>query len=88
MSWDTLKSLYSDVETYTRQLKDLEQYVKDHPKEPDAKFLLAYHSLTLEQPEAAIPLLEDVVAQQPKDQLSAQILKVLKTPPQEGASPP
>src|SRR5262249_54060922 len=88
MSWDTLKSLYPDVQTYTKQLQDLEQYVKEHPKEPDAKFLLAYHSLTLEQPEAAIPLLEEVVQLQPKDQLSAQILKVLKSPPQEGAQPP
>jgi hypothetical protein len=62
-------------------------WAQDHPKEPDAKFLLAYHSLTLEQPEAAIPLLEEVVALQPKDQLSAQILKVLKAPPKEDAKP-
>jgi hypothetical protein len=48
---------------------------------------LAYHSLTLEQPEAAIPLLEDVVKLQPKDQLSAAILKALKPPPQEEAKP-
>jgi TolA-binding protein len=86
-SWDTLKSLYPDVDTYTRQLRDLEAYAKENPKAADARFLLAYHSLVLNQPEAAAKVLEQVVALQPQDQLSAQILKSLKSPPPAADQP-
>ncbi|QVL30769.1 hypothetical protein KIH39_18185 [Telmatocola sphagniphila] len=77
--WDTLRSLYADPETYTQQLRDLEKYRIDHPTEPAAAFLLAYHYLVLNYPEQASQMLEKVVKMQPNDLLAAQMLKTLKT---------
>jgi tetratricopeptide (TPR) repeat protein len=81
--WDTLKSLYPDVDTYTKQLRALEDYQKQNPKSADASFLLAYQYLTLGKKDAAIKQLQRTVELQPKDQVSAQLIKVLEQPPQE-----
>ncbi len=44
--WTTLSGFYTDVNIYTQQLRALEEYIKAHPREPDVRFLLAYHYLT------------------------------------------
>jgi len=75
--WETMKSLYPDVKTYTDQLRVLEAYQRSHPQLPEASFLLAYHYLTLGYPEAARQQLENVVRLQPSDKLSAQLLQIL-----------
>jgi hypothetical protein len=51
-----------------------------HDAKGDASFLLAYHYLTLGSIDAAIKQLEHTVEVQPKDQVSAQLIKVLKQP--------
>jgi tetratricopeptide (TPR) repeat protein len=79
-NWDTLKSLYPDADTYTKQLRALEDYQKQNPKSADASFLLAYHYLTLGSVDAAIKQLQHCVELQPKDQVSAQLIKMLKQP--------
>ncbi|MBL8796803.1 MAG: tetratricopeptide repeat protein [Planctomycetia bacterium] len=76
--WDTLKALYPDVATYTAQLRALEDYVKQNPNQADARFLLAYHYLAMGYPDAAAKQLTEVVKLQPKDQLSAELLKSLQ----------
>jgi tetratricopeptide (TPR) repeat protein len=83
--WDTLKSLYADPATYTAQLRALEAFAKDHPKDAASRFLLAYHYLTLRQPESAVRMLQDVTRLAPDDQLAAQMLKAL-TAPKEAAA--
>jgi TolA-binding protein len=80
-NWDTLQSFYPDVDTYTRQLRALEAHAKAHPKAAEDAFVLAYQYLALEDTDAAIAALEQVRRLQPKDQLSAEILKALKTKP-------
>ncbi len=75
--WETMRSCYPDVKTYTDQLRALEAYQKSHPNAPEASFLLAYHYLTLGYPEQASKQLEHVVALRPDDKLSAQLLQVL-----------
>ena len=75
--WDTLKALYPNVDTYTQQLHKLEDYVQQNPKAADARFLLAYHYLTLGYTDEARKELETVVEIQPKDELSAQLVKLL-----------
>jgi tetratricopeptide (TPR) repeat protein len=85
--WDTLRSFYPDVDTYKRQLRALERYQREHPDKADASFVLAAQYLSLGSTDAAIKQLEHVVAVQPKDQLSAQILKVLKQPPVDSDKP-
>ena len=42
-NWSTLVGLYPDVDTYTRQLRDLEAYVTANPSSPSGRFLLADH---------------------------------------------
>jgi tetratricopeptide (TPR) repeat protein len=88
--WTTLCNLYPDVSTYSGQLRALESYCEQNPRTADARFLLAYHyMLGGHNPEAA-NLLKEVVQLQPNDQLSAQLLKGLTTPPdqQPPAAPP
>jgi tetratricopeptide (TPR) repeat protein len=79
--WSTLIGLYNNPETYTQQLRALETHVSQNPKSAAARFVLAYHYLTQGHPEAAADQLKEVVALQPRDQLSAQLLGQLQQPP-------
>lgn len=85
--WTTLVSLYPNVDTYTQQLRALEQYRKANPKSAQARFLLAYHYLSAGHSNAALTEFKEVVKLQPADQLSAQMVKTL-TPPAEGEPVP
>ena len=84
--WPTLIGLYSDVDTYTAQLRTLENLARQNPDQPAPRFLLAYHYLTQGHPEEAATQLRRVVNLQPKDQISAQLLASLTTP--EAPAPP
>jgi len=75
--WDTLKTLYPNEETYTNQLRALEEFSNAHPDAADARFLLAYHYLTLGYTDEAKAELEVVSQLQPKDELSPQLVKLL-----------
>jgi tetratricopeptide (TPR) repeat protein len=77
--WTTLSSLYPDVNVYTEQLRALEKYVTANPTVTPARFLLAYHYMTCGYADAAANQLKIVVQENPKDQLSAQLLSALKT---------
>lgn len=74
--WTTMISLYSTADTYTKQLRALETYVQAHPQAADAQFLLAYHYLTTGHVDDALALLKSVTQLQPKDNLSAQLIKM------------
>jgi len=76
--WKTLGSFYTNAKTYTKQLRALEAYVKEHPKDAAGRFVLAYHYLVLDERDAALNQLREVVKLQPKDNLSASILKALE----------
>jgi tetratricopeptide (TPR) repeat protein len=76
--WNTMKALYPDTATYTKQLRALEDYKKAHPDAPDASFLLAYEYLVLGYPDTAVAELKQVVKLQPSDKLSAAILSALE----------
>jgi hypothetical protein len=75
--WTTLIRLYNNPETYTNQLRALEDFVGRNPQSAASRFVLAYHYLTEGHPDAALPLLKHVVQLQPKDQLSAQLVQQL-----------
>jgi tetratricopeptide (TPR) repeat protein len=77
-NWDTLKSFYPNVDTFTQQLRTLEAHAKSNSKAADERFVLAYLYLAMGQMEPAIKMLEQVTSLAPKDQLSAQILKAIK----------
>jgi tetratricopeptide (TPR) repeat protein len=85
--WDTMRSLYPDTDTYTRQLRALEAYVREHLTDSAARFVLAYQYLVTRQTDAAIRQLQEVVKLTPANTLAADMLKALTTP-QAGAAPP
>ena len=64
--WATLSGLYPDVEVYTEQLRALEKYRRDNPDAAEARFLLAYHYLTIDQPEAAAKELQEALRINPR----------------------
>jgi tetratricopeptide (TPR) repeat protein len=78
--WTTMISLYPSVDVYTRQLRALEDYRRDHPDAADARFLLAYHYLTCGHTQAAARELKEVVRLVPRDQVAAQLLGMVTHP--------
>jgi tetratricopeptide (TPR) repeat protein len=79
--WKTMSTLYPDNDTYTAQLRDLEQYVKDNPKSPQGRFLLGYHYTILDERDAAAEQFGFAAKLQPKDKLSAQLADAMKAKP-------
>jgi hypothetical protein len=79
--WQTMRGLYPDEQTYTDQLHALEQFARTHPQDAACRFVLAYHCLVLGYPDAAAKALKQVVALEPRDQLSARLLQQLETKP-------
>ena len=89
--WTTLISNYSDANLYTQQLRSLEAFVKANPRSAQAHFVLAYHYITQGHGDAAAGQLKQVVALQPSDTLSAQLLGKLQpasAAPETPAAPP
>jgi len=41
-AWSTVYDFYGDIEPYTKQLRALEKYVGDKPKQPEGHFLLGF----------------------------------------------
>jgi tetratricopeptide (TPR) repeat protein len=85
--WTTLINLYSNPETYTQQVRALENSCAQNPKPAAARFVLAYHYMTQGHTDAALAQFKAVVAFQPNDKLSAQLVQQLEAaqqPPSEG----
>ncbi len=76
--WTTLISLYGDPETYTQQLRALENYCSQHPQSAAPRFVLGYHYLTQGHAEAAVRQFTIVNKLQPKDQLTAQLIQQIQ----------
>jgi tetratricopeptide (TPR) repeat protein len=77
--WDTMSSIYADVATYTEQLRALEAYQRANPKSPEANFVLGYHYLVMGHLDVAIKKFENVVKLLPDSELSAELLKALRS---------
>jgi tetratricopeptide (TPR) repeat protein len=89
--WTTLIGLYPNVETYTAQLRALEAYCNESPRAASARFVLAAIYLTQGSTASAAARLKEVVALQPQDRLSAQLLSALEgspSAPGQPATPP
>jgi tetratricopeptide (TPR) repeat protein len=74
--WTTLSSMYPDVSIYTEQLRKLESFVKQHPKDGAARFLVAYQYLSTGNVEAAERQLAQVVKLVPNDRVAVDLLKM------------
>jgi tetratricopeptide (TPR) repeat protein len=75
--WTTMSSLYPSVDVYTKQLRALEDYVRQYENAPELHFLLGYHYMTEGYPSAAARQFEAVVKQSPNDQVSRQLLAMI-----------
>jgi tetratricopeptide (TPR) repeat protein len=84
--WATLSSLYPDVETYTTQLRALEAYRTANPMAADARFLLGYHYLSTGSSDAAFQEFKKANELQPKDSVSANLVRSLT--PRDAESKP
>jgi cytochrome c-type biogenesis protein CcmH/NrfG len=78
--WETMRGLYPDEDTYTRQLRALEEHVRKDPNAAEARFVLAYQYLVLGAKDEAVKQLKEVARLQPQDKLSAALVKALTTP--------
>lgn len=78
-SWSTMIDLYGDPEDYTKQLRDLEAFVRQNKEDAAAKFLLAYEYLVMGHTQNAATQLKGVIELQPKDVLSKRLLKMIET---------
>src|SRR5262249_12436574 len=85
--WQTMRGLYPDEDTYTRQLRALEEYVRKNPAAGYARFVLAYQYLVLGAMDAAVTQLREVVRVEPEANLSAALLDALAPPDPGGLTP-
>jgi tetratricopeptide (TPR) repeat protein len=89
-SWDTLGALYPDPAVYQKQLKALEDSIREGGNEPWRHFLLAYHYMVLNEREAALEEFREAARLNDKDQVSPRMVALLekalgKDPTKEGA---
>jgi tetratricopeptide (TPR) repeat protein len=80
---DTLALLYPNEGAYPKQLRALQGYVGEHPREGGAHFLLAYHHLVAEKFDDALAELRLAAKFSPNDKLSAELIDALTRPPED-----
>jgi tetratricopeptide (TPR) repeat protein len=85
--WTTMIGLYQNADIYTKQLRALEIFRRDHPTDAAARFLLAYHYLTMGHTAAAATELRAVVQLVPQDRVAAQLLSMITSSPTQGGQP-
>jgi uncharacterized protein (TIGR03066 family) len=69
-------------------LRTLETYVKEKPKASDARFVLAYHYLTMGKKEPSVNQLRQLQAQLPSDNLIKELLLTVGGPEALGPDSP
>jgi hypothetical protein len=85
--WTTLISLYPNIDTYTKQQRALEAYVKQNPDAADARFVLAYHYLTQGNMDAAAKQYKKLYDKTPQDTVIKELLLMTGGPEAIGAPP-
>ena len=76
--WQTLISLYPNVDVYTTHLRTLEAYCNAHLDAASGRFVLAYQYMTEGYTGPAVTTLKQVVALKPGDTLSRQLLQSIE----------
>jgi len=87
MDWTTMSNLYGSIDSYTRQLRRLEEHCRSQRDDTAARFVLAYHYLVAGHPEQAADMLEVVAAKQPDDVVARQLLESIRPPAVEPPQP-
>jgi tetratricopeptide (TPR) repeat protein len=87
MDWTTLSGLYPDVETYTAQLRALEDRCQKDPKAAAPHLVLAYHYLVAGHTDEAAAQLKAVLASEPGDRVARRLLTSLTATPPASSEP-
>ena len=85
MDWQSMRNQYPDVATYTKQLRALEQFLRDNPDDAAARFVLGYQYLVTNFPDAAAKQFQKVVDLEPRDAVAKKLLESL-TKDKKGSS--
>jgi tetratricopeptide (TPR) repeat protein len=83
-NWETMSGLYGNPDTYTKQLRALESYVRQNLNAADGRFLLAYHYLVLNSIPQAVTELKEFEKLVPKDELAPELVKAFTESPDTG----
>jgi tetratricopeptide (TPR) repeat protein len=86
--WKTLSGLYPDTDTYTAQLRALENYRDTHPKNADGRFLSGYHYMTCGHADGALREFRRALELQPKDAVTAALVASLTPRDAQPGKPP
>jgi len=86
MDWTTMSGLYGSVDSYTDQLRNLEDFCRANPDNAAGFFVLAYHYLVGGHADMAADALRVVVAKQPGDVVAKRLLDAIA--PDAEAEPP
>lgn len=86
--WTTMSGLYPNVEVYTQQLRELENFMKANPSSADASFLLGYHYLTMGHKDVAKEYFGTALKQLPGDRLLTQLAGTTAPVSEESKSSP
>ncbi len=78
--WTTLSSMYPSVDTYTEQLRKLEEFTKQNQDSSPAHFLLAYHYITMGHNDAAVNQLKKVIELTPDNTVAKEMLAMVGGP--------
>ena len=76
-NWTTMSGLYESNDVYVKQLRKLEDHIRKQPRTADARFLLAYHYMTLGHIDNAKQQLQAVLKLEPKDSVAADLLRMV-----------
>jgi len=80
--WNAVSSLYGNTEIYAAQLRRLSEFVALNPDRTGPRFLLAYHLLIVNRPDAAYAQLAEVQRRRPDDRVTAELIQALIQQPQ------
>ncbi len=83
--WSTMSAFYPSGDTYTAQLRRLEDFVASHPDSADCHFLLGYHYMVAGFIDEAYNMFDRVVTLQPADTVSAQLRALAQSSSEEDA---
>lgn len=85
--WTTMLSLYPSVDVYTKHLRALEQVARERGT-AEARFVLAYHYLTMGYKDSAIYQLKQLQKLTPNDPLAKELLIMAGGPEAAGIATP
>jgi tetratricopeptide (TPR) repeat protein len=75
--WKTIRGLYPDGATYTKQLRALEKFVANNPKDAAGHFVLGYHYVGMGYAPYAVKQFQQATDLEPKDAVSRQMVTML-----------